>query len=149
MVTIQILNCFENDKIMYSKIATLFVVLAVVSVQGFAPVAQPRVAANTELNAFFFQKPSEEAGAAVAAETKKVSNPFAKFAKPAAEKKAAPAKKAPVKKIVAKKAVAKKAVAKKAPVKKVAAKTNYAGFTPVKAEKKTKLTIFERQCHIN
>eukprot|EP00536_Pseudo-nitzschia_multiseries_P016028 jgi/Psemu1/44648/gm1.44648_g len=116
-----------------SKFAILLVVLVVAAVQGFAPISQPRTASTTELGAFFFQKPTADAGAAVAAETKK-------------SKKVAP-KKAPVKKatVTAKKAPAK---AKKAAAKKASPKT-FGDFVIKPVEKKTKLTIFERQCHIN
>ncbi len=98
---------------MFSKtqIALLFVA-AIASVQGFAPVAQPKVASSTELGAFFFQKPSEES-------TK------------------------PMKKVVAKKAPAKKIVAKKT----TTFKNDFVAKKPEKNNKK--LTIYERQCHIN
>lgn len=106
-----------------SQIA-LLVVAAVASVDGFAPVAQPSTASTTQLEAF--------------------SNPFANFslgnkgtATTGVAKKAAPAKKIAVKKAPAKPAFA--------------AKTgNINGNFAVKPpQKKAKLTIYERQCHIN
>ncbi|OEU06695.1 hypothetical protein FRACYDRAFT_272623 [Fragilariopsis cylindrus CCMP1102] len=178
---------------MFAKLALLFVVIVVVSVQGFAPPAmQSRVAYNTELNGAFDFLTKEKA-AVVEAPVKVVKkNPFAKKVKEAAPvkkeaksipgfnlfaKKEAPAKKAaPVKKVVAKKAApVKKVVAKKAaPVKKVVAKKAapvkkvvtkkaapvkkvVAAKKPVSKKftslnngsKKTKLTIYERTCHIN
>ena len=68
---------------MFSKtqIALLFVA-AIASVQGFAPVAQPKLASSTELGAFSFMKPSGES-----------AKPMKKTI----------AKKAPAKKVVAKK----------------------------------------------
>lgn len=175
------------------KLALIVAVVAVSAVQGFAPVAQPRVASNTELNAFFFQKPTEKSPT-LSLETEKKASPFSKFSFPgkaAPEEEAAPkkfsfgdkkneSKKTAVKKVVAKKVVkkvvakkapavkkavakkvVKKVVAKKAPavkkavakkvVKKVVAKKSFPKNTfAVKApEKKNKLTIYERQCHIN
>merc|ERR1712224_1142926 len=135
-----------------SKIVILVVAaIAVAVVDGFAPVAQPRLTSSTELGAFFFQKPTDKSptlSVESKAETKKAS-PFSKFGKkpaatavkdeaPPAKKKfsfgkknAEPAKteakKAPIKKVVAKKkpekkAPVKKVAAKKAVVKKVVAK---------------------------
>jgi hypothetical protein len=113
-----------------SKIAALFIaVVAVAVVQGFAPVVQPRVASNTELGAFFFQK-SLEKSPTLSLETKTKSNPLSMFGKKTATatavKEAPPAKKkfpfglkkddakkSPIKKVVAKKTVAKKVAVKK------------------------------------
>jgi hypothetical protein len=122
-----------------SKIAFLFVAaVAVAVVEGFAPVAQPRLSSTTELGAYnFFQKPAEKSPTLTVDAPAKKSNPFANFGKKktVAEAPAAPAKKqfsfgakkadtkkAPIKKVVAKKAPAKKVIAKKAPAKKVIAK---------------------------
>lgn len=224
-----VLENFENapaescpTMLSFSKTTILVIAaIAVAVVEGFAPMAQPRLSSSTELGAFFFQKPTEKSPT-LSVETKpKKASPFSKFGKkpeatavkeeaPPAKKRfsfgkkdAAPAKteakKAPIKKVVAKKepvkkAVAKKAVAKKAPVKKAAVKKSapkkapvkkvVAKKTPVKKpvvkpvakkpvakkklvarkpskssfkndfvvkkpQQKTKLTIYERQCHIN
>merc|ERR1712032_1395534 len=60
----------------------LITTVAVAVVEGFAPVAQPRLASSTELGAFFFQKPTEKSPTTSPdkIETEK-SNPFAKFGK--------------------------------------------------------------------
>jgi len=215
----------QNCCIMNSvcKIVILVVAaIAVAVVDGFAPVAQPRLTSSTELGAFFFQKPTDKSPTlAVESKTEKKASPFSKFGKkpaatavkeeaPPAKKKfsfgkktAAPAKteakktpvkkvvankkpvkkvaekKAPVKKVAAKKAPVKKVVAKKAPVKKAAvkkavakkpvikpvakkpvakkklvarkpAKSNFKNdFAIKKPQAKKKLTIYDRQCHIN
>lgn len=147
-----------------------FVAMATAAVvEGFAPLAQPRFASSTELGAFFFQKPTEKSPTLSLDTDTKIANPFAKFSFGKDEEDEVVAKKAPVKKVVAKKAVAKKvpvkkvvakkpvltSVAKKAPVKKVVLKKTGKksdfknDFVIKKPEKKTSLTIYERQCHIN
>ena len=102
-----------------SQIA-LLVVAAVASVEGFAPVAQPNPASSTQLEA--------------------LSNPFANLSL---------GNKGTATTGVSKKAAApKKVVVKKAPAK--AANNSFnSGFVTKKPEKKAKLTIYERQCHIN
>merc|ERR1712161_91701 len=86
---------------MLSKFIIIFVAICLVSVQGFAPAMKSRVASNTELNALFSLKKKEKSptvtiekpgkkGAAVAEKEvvkKEKKNPFARFAKPAAEEK--------------------------------------------------------------
>merc|ERR1711865_1315261 len=165
-----------------SKFIIIFVAICLMGVQSFAPAMKSRVASNTELNALFSLKKKEKSptvtiekpgkkGAAVAEKEvvkKEKKNPFARFAKPAAEekevavvakkevvKKAAPVKKIAPKKPVAKKVVAvKKAVAVKKPVakKKKIVKQTTATFktsTTKGGKEKKKLVIYDRQCHIN
>ena len=139
-----------------SKIAILFVVLAVAAVEGFAPVAQPRIASSTELGVSFLKKAAEKSVETEAVAPKKKFSFGAKKTEAKKEEAVAPKKKfsfgakkteakaAPVKKVkvVAKKAapvkkvkvVAKKiVVAKKAaPVKKVVAKKVVAKKTVAK-----------------
>ena len=147
-----------------SKIAILFVVLAVAAVEGFAPVAQPRIASSTELGVSFLKKAAEKSVETEAVAPKKKFSFGAKKTEAKAApvkkvkvvaKKAAPVKKvkvvakkivvakkaAPVKKVVAKKVVAKKTVAKK-----TVAKNNFASAAPAK---KNNFVIYEKQCHIN
>jgi len=106
-----------------SKIAVLFLtVVAVTVVEGFAPIAQPRLATSTELGAFF-QKSADKSPTVSSEAAPKKSSPFSKFAgkkESTAVKEDAPpakkgfsfgkkdAKKAPIKKVVAKKNGAKK-----------------------------------------
>merc|ERR1712238_518406 len=157
------------------------------------PAMKSPVASTTELNALFSLKKKEKSptvtiekpgkkGAVVAEKEvvkKEKKNPFARFAKPAAEekevavvakkvvkklsprkkrqvvKKAAPVKKIAPKEPVAKKVVAvKKAVAVKKPVakKKKIVKQTTATFktsTTKGGKEKKKLVIYDRQCHIN
>merc|ERR1712032_157402 len=124
----------------------LITTVAVAVVEGFAPVAQPRLASSTELGAFFFQKPTEKSPTTSPdkIETEK-SNPFAKFGKktdtavaekpPPVQKKfsfgsfgkkndadTAVEVKAPIKKILVKKSVEKKSPTDKAGATKTVAK---------------------------
>merc|ERR1712032_1168056 len=139
----------------------LITTVAVAVVEGFAPVAQPRLASSTELGAFFFQKPTEKSPTTSPdkIETEK-SNPFAKFGKktdtavaekpPPVQKKfsfgsfgkkndadTAVEVKAPIKKILVKKSVEKKsptdkAGATKTVAKKAVAKKAVAKKAPIK-----------------
>ena len=115
-----------------SKIAILFVVLAVAAVEGFAPVAQPRIASSTELGVSFLKKAAEKSVETEAVAPKKKFSFGAKKTEAKKEEAVAPKKKFSfgAKKTEAKKeeAVApkkkfsfgaKKTEAKAAPVKKV------------------------------
>merc|ERR1711865_1280374 len=141
----------EKLKVQITMFAKLFIV--VVSVQAFAPVSNPTRIQTTELNAFFFQKPTEKSPTLTLESEQnpsKFSNPFAKKSAVSEKKE----KKVVVNKVaVAKKVAVKKTVAKKVAVKQTTsprwAKSSTKTASLANGSKKKKLVIYERNCHIN
>merc|ERR1712032_539820 len=117
---------------------------------AFAPVSNPARIQTTELNAFFFQKPTEKSPTLTLESEQSPS----KFSNPFAKKSAVSEKKVVVKKVaVAKKVAVKKTVAKKVAVKQTTsprwAKSSTKTASLANGSKKKKLVIYERNCHIN